>query len=247
MQGTWTEEDVAGHACRYYQPPSRHEHGFVVLYLHDAKAERLESHPAFCAEFDKHGLPVVAPVTRRSWWADRICEEFDPRLTAEQHVLKNVLPAIEERYGAAPPQIGLLGVGMGGQGALRIAYKHPRQFPAVAAISPAVDYWRLVDRGDETLPLMYEDPEAARQESATLLVHPLVFPRQQFFCCDPGDFDWVESRERLHMKLHSLGIPHEFHTETRGGRHTFDYFDQMAEKAVGFLVEGLERERLRVD
>ena len=33
--------------------------------------------------------------TQRSWWTDRICEEFDAEVYAEQHLLENVLPFIE--------------------------------------------------------------------------------------------------------------------------------------------------------
>ena len=103
-----------------------------------------------------------------------------------------------------------------------------------------------LDEGDEVLLEMYGDRESARQDTALLHVHPLNWPRHQYFCCDPADERWFESADRLRMKLGSLGVMFERDLETTGGGHGFDYYNRMAEKAVGFLHNGLERERLRV-
>ncbi len=242
----WTTASVAGHECHIYDPPQRTPHGFVVLYLHGVHMNRLDDKPAFIREFDSHGLPVVCPMTKRSWWTDKVCLEFDPKITAERHVLDNVLPFIAERFGSRPPQIGLLGTSMGGQGALRLAYKHPNVFPVAAAISPAIDFHKRYNEGDETIPQMYPDPEAARQDTAILHIHPLNWPRHQFFCCDPADYRWHESADRLRMKLWSLGVPHVCDLETTSGGHGFEYYNRMAERAVGFLVDRLDQERRRV-
>jgi hypothetical protein len=48
------------------------------------------------------------------------------------------------------------------------------------------------------------------------------------------------------MKLAALGIPHEYDLETSAGGHGFAYYNHMVSRAVAFLVERLERERLRV-
>ena len=242
----WTEVTVSGHPCDVYEPARRNEHGYVVLYLHGVHLQRLREYPAFDQQWERHGLPVIAPMTERSWWTDKICPEFDPVLTAEQHVLQNVLPYIAERWQTKPPCIGLLGTSMGGQGALRFAYKFPDTFPVVAAISPAIDYHLRLRDGDEVLAQMYPDVEAARQDTALLHVRALNWPRHQFFCCDPADEPWWESAERLRMKLSALGIMHQCDLETSGGGHGFQYYCLMAEKAVGFIANGLERERLRV-
>jgi enterochelin esterase-like enzyme len=237
---------VGGHPCDLFEPARPSEQGYVVIYLHGVHLKRLAENAIFTGEFARHGLRVVAPATKRSWWTDRICAEFDPKLTAERHLLDNVLPFIEERIDARPPRIGLLGTSMGGQGALRFAYKYPQQFPVAAAISPAIDYQQRFDEGDETLPLMYRDAEAARQDTAILHVHPLNWPRHQFFCCDPTDERWFDSSDRLHMKLASMGIPHECDLTTIAGGHSYDYYDRMAPRAIGFIAAALERERMRL-
>ncbi|MFO0898497.1 MAG: alpha/beta hydrolase-fold protein [Pirellulales bacterium] len=242
----WSEVDLAGHTADVFEPAQRNQHGYVAIYLHGVHLNRLVDKPAFVAELERHGLPVVCPRTARSWWTDKLCAEFDPELTAERYLLDRVVPWIAERWNAAPPQIALFGTSMGGQGALRFAFKHPNKFPIAAAISPAIDYHLRMREGDETLPLMYRDAEQARQDTATLHVHPLNWPRNLWFCCDPVDYRWHESADRLRMKLSALGIPHECDLQTSGGGHGFEFYNRMAARAIGFMAERLERERLRV-
>ena len=138
---------------------------------------------------------------------------------------------------------------MGGQGSLRFGFKHPNKFPIVAAISPAIDYqlrMRYPEEEDDPLFEMYPDPEAARQDTATLHVHPLNWPRNLWFCCDPLDHNWYESSDRLRMKLSALGIPHQVDLETSDGGHGFQYYNRMLKPAIDFMMDALERERLRV-
>jgi len=158
------------------------------------------------------------------------------------------LPFIRERWGAEPPRIALLGTSMGGQGALRFAFKYPRQFPVVAALAPAIDYQlRYYEEGEEgTLAQMYDSPEDVRQDTATLHVHPLNWPVHTWFCCDPTDLRWYDSAERLRSKLVASGIPHECDLETEAGGHHWAYYNAMAPTAVGFIATRLERERLRL-
>ncbi len=244
--GTWSEVELSGHACEFYDPPERNPHGYVVIYLHGVHLNRLCDKPAFLREFDRHGLRVVCPRTARSWWSDRICEEFDPQITAERYLTDHVLGWIRDNWQVEPPRVALLGTSMGGQGALRISFKHPQTFPVLAAISPAIDYHTRMDEGDETLPGMYADKEEARQDTATLHIHPLNWPRHMYFACDPADVRWHESADRLRMKLAALGVPFEADLETSGGGHGFEYYSRMAKPAIEFIVSRLDGERLRV-
>lgn len=243
----WSEVTVSGHGCRVFEPDAPSPHGYTVVYLHCSRSASLRGYPAFMREFERHGLRVIEPVTGLSWWTDRIWPEFDPHISAEAYVLDRVVPYIADRWNARPPQLALLGVSMGGQGALRMAYKHPNIFPTVAAISPAVDFQKRIDEGiDPGLDLMYRDVEDARQDTATLHIHPLNWPRHQFFCCDPADIRWHESADRLRMKLWSLGVPFEYDLETSAGGHSFEYASHMAPRAIEFIAKSLEQERLRV-
>ena len=242
----WSELTIGGHSAFAYEPAAPSPHGFTVLYLHGVRLGRLQDHPEFARLFDQFGLRCLAPVTQRSWWSDRLCAEFDPHVTAERHVIDRVLPWLADHWNVRPPAIALVGTSMGGQGALRLAYKHPQLFPIAAAISPAIDYQLRMEEGDPTLNQMYREPEEARQDTATLHIHPLNWPRHQWFCCDPADYRWHESADRLRMKLYSLGVPYECDLETTGGGHDWSYYAKMAEPAIRFVVDRLERERLRV-
>ena len=117
--------------------------------------------------------------------------------------------------------------------------------PSWQPFAPAVDYQIRYREGDEIIRALYEDEEAVRQDTATLYVHPLNWPRHQFFCCDPTDLRWIESVERLQMKLQSLGILHQCDLETQAGGHGFDYYNHMAHRVVTFLVDGLQEMRGR--
>ena len=242
----WSEIQIGGHPCDVFSPTHPSPHGYAVLYLHGVHLQRLRDHAPFTAALERHGLRCLAPMTQRSWWTDLICPEFDSRLTAERHVLDNVLPWLEQQWQATTPRLALLGTSMGGQGALRFAYKHPGKFPIVAALSPAIDYQLRFSHEDGVVATMYSDPEAARQDTALLHIHPLNWPRHQFFCCDPTDHVWWESADRLRMKLWSLGIPFECDLETTGGGHGFEYYNRQADRAIDFLARRLEQERLRV-
>jgi len=245
--GKWSEDTVAGHTCRVFEPATASPHCYTIVYLHCHLSASLRGYPAFTREFEHHGLRVIEPVTGQSWWTDRIWPTFDANLSAEKYVLDHVVRYAAERWNALPPRLALLGVSMGGQGALRIAYKYPNVFPTVAAISPTIDFQKRIEEGiDPILDHLYRDAEDARQDTATLHIHPLNWPRQQFYCCDPADVRWHESVDRLRMKLWSLGVPFECDLETTGGGHGFEYASHMAEPAVSFLAKGLEQERLRV-
>ncbi len=243
----WSMIQVDGHPCEIYEPAEPSPHGYVVIYLHGVSGEWLNDKEEFTQEFERHGLRVIGPRTKRSWWSDRICAEFDSEMSAESYVRNNILHFIRDHWKVASPRIALLGTSMGGQGALRLSYKYPGIFPIVAAVSPAIDYHLRMKQGiDETLPLMYDDPEVARQDSALLHIHPLNWPRHQFFCCDPVDHDWFEGVDRLQMKLYSLGVPHEYDLETTAGGHGFGYYRVQARQAIDFLAERLDAERQRL-
>lgn len=242
--GTWSRIEIAGKAADVYEPAQPSEHNYVVLHLHGHGGRTLKDNPVYSAEFERYGLRAVCPHGGRSWWGKRICAEFDPTIAPADFILQHVMPEIERRWSATTPAVAISGVSMGGQGALRMAYWHPRVFPIVAALAPAVDFQNWLGMG---IPLdeMYESPLDARQDSATLQLHPLNWPPHQFIACDPTDPDCFEGTDRLLSKLMSSGIPYEREMTTIAGGHSWDYFNHMAAITIKFIHERLERERLR--
>ncbi len=237
--GGWSEFDLAGHACEMFVPVAPRADGASLVYLHGVHSQSLRDKPIFNALFEQHGLRVLCPGAGPSWWTDRICSAFDPRITAERYVLDRVLPWLAAQWNIAPPSVGIFGTSMGGQGALRFALKHPRVFPVAAGISPAIDFQMRMREGDAVLAAMYKNAEHARQDTATLHVHPLNWPRGLWFCCDPADALRHASAQRLREKLVALGVPHHCDLATTGGGHSFEYYERMAPPAIEFMVERL--------
>jgi esterase/lipase superfamily enzyme len=245
MTGTWTKADIAGKTADVYDPPGEARPRFGVLYLHGYGLETLAGADAFTKLLAELRLACVCPHGQRSWWADRVCPEFDPHVTPERYLLDAVLPFFAARWGLRPRAIGLLGISMGGQGALRLAFKHPDTFPVVAAISPAIEYHERYNQGTP-LDDMYDSKEQCRQDTAPMHVHPSHSPPHLFFCIDPTDADWYRGNDRLHEKLSALGVPHQMDLTTRAGGHSWDYFNHMASRAVHFIQAGLEHESRRL-
>ena len=236
--GTWSQIEIDGKTADLYEPAQRTDRPAAVLYLHWHGLETLKENPAYTAALEEHGLPCLCPHGQRSWWTETVCTEFDRQISPLHFLRERVVPFMQERWNVQPPRIGLTGISMGGQGALQLAYRYPRQFPVAAAVSPAVDFHNWYGRG---LPLdeMFPSKEAARQQTVTLHLHPLNWPRHQLIVCDPTDPDWFEGVERLVSKLDSLGIPYEADLTSTGGGHSWQYFNAMAARVVRFVAERL--------
>ena len=242
MLSGWTNVTVSGKPVDVFQPakPPR----FALLYLHPVGQEMPSTDAAFTAAFAAAGVGVVAPFGGQSWWADSVCPDFDPAVTAERHVLDAVVPWAEANWRLPPRSVAVIGVSMGGQGAIRLGLKYPDRFPVVAGIASAFDYHEWYGRGTP-LDALYRSKEACRQDTAVLHVHPTSFPPHLWFACDRSD-DWFRGNDRLHEKLNAVGVPHTVEFGTGRGGHCWGYFDAMAPPAVTFCVAGLERESRRL-
>jgi S-formylglutathione hydrolase len=243
VAGVWSKHSVAGKAVEVFDParPPR----FGILFLHAETLDTIRGRPAFEDLLDQFSLACVCPHVGRSWWLDRVCSEFDRQLTAERHLLDNVLPLFKTRWELSPRSVGILGIGMGGQGALRLGFKYPQLFNVVAGIASALDFHELYGNGTP-LDELFDSKEQARQDTTVLQMRQDRYSPHIFFCIDPDDADWQRSNDRLHEKLSALGIPHTIDFETQAGGHSWQYFDRMAEPALRFLVDGLEKESRRL-
>lgn len=239
----WTEVTLAGKRIDVFQPASKPRFG--LLFLHGIGQETLRGNEVYAKLFEHHRLACVSPIAGRCWWADRVCAEFDPVLTAEKFLLQSVVPWMRDRWQLAPRALGVFGISMGGQGALRLAFKQPATFPTVAGISSALDYHELYGQG-YPLDDMYDSSEQCRQDTAILHVPPVHYPPHIYFCIDPEDIDWYRGNDRLSEKLSALGIEHTADLTTSAGGHSWEYFNHMADPVLRFMVAGLEKESWRL-
>ncbi|MDB5389605.1 MAG: putative hydrolase of the alpha/beta superfamily protein [Planctomycetaceae bacterium] len=243
LSGTWQQIEIAGKKADIFEPATPSDTG-AVIFLHGHGEITLSGNAIYSRNLAQQGLRVICPHGKRSWWLDRVCQEFDPLVTPERYILDDVLPWMESTWNVQKRQAALFGVSMGGQGSLRIAYRHALRFPVVAALSPVIDLNSYYGHG---LPLdqIYPDAETARQESATLQINPLNWPKNQWLSCDPQDSQAFEGVVRLASKLSSSGIPFDGDRETSRGGHSWDYFNYQAPKVTAWLADRLKYESLR--
>ena len=236
----WSVAKIAGKSADVFEPPGEQTPRSAVIYLHDADLQTPVGDDVLTGLFTRFGLRCICPHGGQSWWLDRVSREFDAAVSPMTFVREQILPWIKSRWQLTPPGIGLLGTGMGGQGALQLAYRHARTFPVVAAMSPVVDFHLLHGQGGP-LDELFPNREAARQQTATLHLHPLNWPPHQLFVCPPDDPLGHEGCQRLASKLASIGIPFESDLETSRSGGPGDYERQTAQRCVSFVAEALSK------
>jgi S-formylglutathione hydrolase len=168
---------------------------------------------------------------------DRICPDFDTQLSAEKHLCENVAAWIASTWKLRHRSIGVAGLGMGGQGAVRLGFKYPHLFPIVASVGGAFDFHERYGQGTP-LDEMYSSREQCRQDTAILHIPPHDWPHL-WFACSLGDA-WYRGNDRLHEKLSALGVPHTAELDDTVGD------DLLFARMLDFTVAAMERESRRL-
>lgn len=246
MNGLWSTVEIAGKATDVFDPPvpgRRPRFGIIFLHAYDCRTPR--DNPTYTQVLAELGLACICPPGGHYWWVHRPCPSFDGSRTPEAWLLKVIVPFAQERWGLPDRALGLLGCSMGGQAALRLSFKFPERFPAVAALAPALEYHELYGQGGP-LDELYDSKEQCRQDTAPMHIQPGHAPPHLSFACDPDDEFWFRGSDRLREKLIALGVEHQADLETRAGGHTWTYFNHQARRAIEFLHGGLVKESMRL-
>ena len=243
MLDGWSRIDIAGKSADVFDPRAKPRFG--LLFLHGIGGETLADDDAYTRQLQAANFACICPRGGRCWWLDRLCDEFDPAVTPEKYLLQSVVPFFAERWNLRPRALAAAGISMGGQGAIRLAFRHAETFVAAAGVSSAFDFHEWHGAGTP-LDDMFDSREQARQDTALMWIPRHDHPPHVRFCIDPDDQPWFRGNDRLHEKLNALGIPHTYDLETRAGGHTWQYFDAMAEPTIRFLRESLETESRRL-
>ncbi len=142
-------------AYAVYTPPgwSTAEQLPLVVFLHGGGGDDVHcldeaGVPALLdAEIEARRLPrviVVVPQGDRGFWANWV----DGTRNYEDWVIREVMPNVASAYHTAPCPAGchVMGVSMGGNGAVRFALHHPELFASVGILSgPIFDSQRMKD------------------------------------------------------------------------------------------------------
>src|SRR4029453_11100460 len=131
----WSQQSIGGKTADVFDPPGAPR--FAVIFLHGIGLETLADNPVYTNALEQFNLACVCPHGQRSWWLDRVCPEFDPVVAPAKYLPESRVPFCRSRWKLGPRALGVFGISMGGQGALRLALRHPQVFPAAAGIASA--------------------------------------------------------------------------------------------------------------
>jgi S-formylglutathione hydrolase FrmB len=154
----------------------------------------------------------------------------DGRVLYENFFLKEFIPAIEKKYRGSGTRSGrgLVGISMGGFGALHMGFAHPEMFASTAGIMPALMeklpssfgsdmQQQLMQRvfGDAANIAYYNRISVftfARTQPVAILKRMKIY----FATGASDDYDFEIGGEALHKLLDKRGIPHEWHLDPGG-------------------------------
>jgi S-formylglutathione hydrolase len=238
----WNTITIGGRSADVFTPADRPR--FVLVFLADIDGVTPRDNAEWTKLLAANRMACVCPDGGESWWSSRICTSFDAEKNAEQYLIDDVISWAMGHFQLPANAVALAGIGAGGQGALRIAFRYPERFRVVASLAGAIDHYELYGRGT-ALDEMYPSREHCRQDGAILHVHPSNWPPHIWFACDP-DSPWLRGNDRQHEKLMALGAPHTINFTTQVCGHTWTYCDHMAPALIRFVMEGLEKESRRL-
>ncbi|MEJ7822670.1 MAG: alpha/beta hydrolase family protein [Chitinophagaceae bacterium] len=172
---------------------------------------------------DAYGLIIVCPDGDASWYFD---SPVNANIKYETFISKEVPRYIDSAYRTITDRDhrAITGLSMGGHGALFIAWKHANTFAAAGSMSGGVDlsvsknkYGISKVLGDT---LQYSD--IWRNSSVLTLVETKPSDSLALIIDDGISDIFIEGNRKLHQKLLTLKIPHEY--IERPGGHNWEYW-----------------------
>ena len=124
-----------------FEPEKDENHLIIWLHGGDQDSSYLDRElkpvlEKFWAKNDLSSLIVAVPSARRSFYMDY----KDGSEKWETFIMEELIPHLREKYRLKTEAKTLIGgYSMGGMGSLRMAFKYPEKFGAIAAIAPAIE------------------------------------------------------------------------------------------------------------
>lgn len=233
----------------------------LLLFLHGGGGDRgfLNRMRATIDDMWKAGtLPkmvIVTPSAGRSFYMDY----KDGSQKWESFIIGPFLEHLRQTYKVTRERQGtlLFGISMGGLGGLRLGFKYPDKFEALAVLEPGIDpalKWKDVKprnrfwRGDELMETIFGKPFDAdhweKNNPASIAVANADKIRASGLSIylDVGDedsFNLHEAAEFMHRVLWDYKIPHEYHL-VRGADHVGRTIRPRTTEALEFLARVLK-------
>lgn len=190
----------------------------------------------------QYGVAVVMPEVQRSFYTDM--RQGLPYFT----YISSELPQICARMFGLRGKTYVMGLSMGGYGALKCALRSPARYAGVAAFSAVADLAEYVQSSRENSALANEfaalfgsDLQPNEQEDLLSLAEKCAKTSNLppfFLTCGEQDA-LAQMNKRLEAHLNRLGYPLRF--EWAPGAHEWEFWDSSVQKAFHYFF-GIKKE-----
>ncbi|MBG6236080.1 S-formylglutathione hydrolase FrmB [Pedobacter sp. CAN_A7] len=193
-------------------------HGYSGGY-----ADYIRNTPAIKDYADRYQLIIVCADGRNSWYLD---SPVDSTWKYETYVAKELVGWIDKRYSTIADLKGraIMGLSMGGHGALSLAIKHQDVFGAAGSMSGGLDLrpfpgnWEISKRLGS-----YALNADSWKENSVMEMIPLLSTHQLALIIDCGEDDFFYPVNlKFHEQLKYNNIAHDF--ISRPGNHDWKYW-----------------------
>lgn len=200
----------------------------ATLYVHDGEGyyQKLCFHEVAEAlleqgEIQPVRLVMIEPQDReKEYWFNERYEAF---------LLREILPEVDQRYGATEER-GLWGASLGGMVSAWLAWRNPQLFTKVGSQSGC--FTADPEGGDE-----YHDPEWLTEQFAA------TERRSVRFYLETGQIEWLLApNRRFAAMLVDKGYPHDY--QERPGGHNWAIWEQGLEPGLKYLFGVKDRPSL---
>lgn len=200
---------------------------------------------------DQYNIIIVMPEGEAfSWYID---SPYDPASQFETHIIKEVIPTVDNTYRTIKSNKGrvITGLSMGGHGALYLSTRHPDVFCAAGSMSGAMDmnfanakmdverlkatnerFQKLLGTSDPNSDVFVKN--SIMNMTDTLRKNGLAL----FIDCGVDDFLIGGNRE-LHHRLVYNGTPHDY--IERPGGHSWEYWQNALPSHLLFFQKVLKK------
>jgi len=182
---------------------------------------------------------VVLPDASQSWYCDSSVEKN------ESYLVHELVPFIDTTFNTQGRRASrvISGASMGGYGALKLAFKYPDIFGAVATQEASLFFAHSMDEFASQfsdIPPVYASIDREQNDVFRLAERKLRYRPQIYFDCGTEDLLMPLHRD-LHTQLERLGIEHTFREFP--GTHSMAYAITHLPEGLRFLEKAVESKK----
>ncbi len=244
----WSEARQKEVSYLAFVPQQMPEDGLVPLYLlHGAWGSWVDwsenAHQQVAELAGKYGLLIITPDgDEHGWYVDSPMEQH---ARIETYMMGELIPDVESRFPVAEQRI-IMGLSMGGHGAIMLALRHPNRFHSASSMSGVLDISGY--HSNQNLVRLLGDP----------LVHPDRWHAHSAQSLleeqDEGEFTtpmrisvgvkdkWLSVNRTFRDTLEAMNVPHVYQESPAG--HTWDYWIAQLPEHVEWHVAQVRPDRL---